>query len=59
MLKIEKGIASISDGKRVLVVDRSGRLLIYSNGKETFRRSLFNQFLKVGYKNGERIAILR
>ena len=58
MLKIEKGIASISDGKRVLVVDRSGRLLIYSNGKETFRRSLFNQFLKVGYKNGERIAIL-
>jgi hypothetical protein len=35
MLKIEKGIASISDGKRVLVVDRSGRLLIYSNGKET------------------------
>jgi radical SAM superfamily enzyme YgiQ (UPF0313 family) len=58
MLKIEKGIASMSDGKRVLVVDMSGRLLIYSNGKETFRRSLFNQFLKVGYKNGERIAIL-
>ncbi|MGC9210540.1 MAG: radical SAM protein [Nitrososphaeria archaeon] len=59
MIKIEKGIASVTDGERVLVVDRSGRLLIYSNGRETFRRSLFNQFLKVGYRDGERnVALL-
>jgi radical SAM superfamily enzyme YgiQ (UPF0313 family) len=54
IIKIKDGLASISDGVRVLLVDRSGRLMIYSNGKETFRRSLFNQFLKVGYKNGNR-----
>ena len=58
MIKIEKGIASVTDGERVLVVDRSGRLLIYSNGKETFRRSLLNKFLKVGYRDGERTVAL-
>ncbi len=58
MIKIEKGIVTASDGERVIVVDRSGRLMIYSDGKETFRRSLLNQFLKVGYRNGERVAAL-
>ncbi len=56
IVKKENGLASITDGKRVLVVDRSGRLLIYSNGRDTYRRSLFNEFIKVGYKDGIRVA---
>ncbi len=56
IIKVEDGIISLTDGLRVLVVDRLGRILIYSNGRHTYRRSLLNVFVEVGYRGSRRIA---
>ncbi|MGC8569055.1 MAG: radical SAM protein [Nitrososphaeria archaeon] len=56
IVRVEDGTISITDGVRVLVVDRLGRILIYSNGRKTYRRSLLNVFVEVGYRESIRIA---
>ncbi len=52
----EPGIIKATDYRRVITVDYEGRIIFFANRGKTYRRSLFNRYLEVGYRGGLRVA---
>lgn len=54
--KFSGGIISIErSGKEVVALDREGRVIYYTDGNATWKRSLSNIYLKIGWEGEKRI----